>query len=531
MRLTRHHPTTAAAALPVAVALLLLGPVTASASTPVAPPLSSAAPGSSLPTVGGPMSSSSNFHVSHPITDWFAISCQPSASRPVWSITSTDPSLPPHEGVLPTNVSYTSPSLGWPVAVLGASSGAVVYDSGCFADAGGAGSAASTGLVSNSTGNEITQIGAADTLAGLPQPQAGAWLPVLPGASTSASPASSMSVIDAPAPSTSNPSNTSAPAVGTSVPTAPTASPPTHHRSSGVFLFLLVLSFVLSGFGLARARARANDAYDAPGSSHPALLAHAVLGEVAAVIGGGLALVSGAVGASLLDGIGCLLAGMLAAFAFEARLHATNSPDRLGVVDLIHAAREKPLIPAVVAAIGVVAVATGTVVGVALALLGILLVGVLSVPGRMRLARARAARDELAGSLSAVLGVNVDALLVSPDWGVDDAGALWVSPLPPQAHARLLGVQRHEAAALIARSLPAWEIARLDDRGIWLCPATVETQAKREHLIRSGGLFEGEVPAETRPGPAAERHDPPTSTTPASATSGDDEPTDWFEGW
>ncbi|MDQ2729294.1 MAG: hypothetical protein M3Y91_15865, partial [Actinomycetota bacterium] len=103
---------------------------------------------------------------------------------------------------------------------------------------------------------------------------------------------------------------------------------------------------------MACARKRSEGRYGGLAGDHSVFLAHAVLGEVAPVVGGVLALVAGAQHPGVFGAVGCLAAGFLAAFAFEARL-SVRSMDRLGIADLIDAAHEKPVIPLVAVAVAV----------------------------------------------------------------------------------------------------------------------------------------------------------------------------------
>lgn len=132
-----------------------------------------------------------------------------------------------------------------------------------------------------------------------------------------------------------------------------------------------------------------------------------------------------------------------------------------------------------------------------------------------------------------ILGLNPDKLIEEGGWAVEADGSVWCSPLPHNAHKLLDNL--NDAAGLVARSMPA---VMLDPRrppgpnGLYLVPVTDAERQRREHFVASGGLFEGEVPNETRPGPSAERHDPPAPTAPgAPAVPVESEPTDWLEGW
>lgn len=204
----KSHFAPAAALLIAIVALMLFSSATASAATPgVAKPLASAAPAASLPvTDGAPQFGSEGFQVQG-IASWFLLSCNPTTpTRPAWALTSTDASVAPDTGMLPANLAFGGPQgLAYPVSLIGvgADGHTISWVSGCFADV--TSNAGSTGLVDNSVADEITRDGSVSALAALPVAPVSAWEPILPGASSSTSPAQPMSVIDAPPSATSTP--------------------------------------------------------------------------------------------------------------------------------------------------------------------------------------------------------------------------------------------------------------------------------------------------------------------------------------
>lgn len=169
-------------------------------ASPVAPPLSAAAPVATMPTVSQADYGSEALQVSG-IDRWVAETCNPKpAGVQIWNLTTQDTALgqPSGVAVIPGNVNFSE--LHWGVAILATTGQAVTWDSGCLVD----------GVANSETvADEAKAIGSVNHLSQLPAMQTTIGLPVLPGASSSTQPETkTVAELTAPAPSTS----TSAPA-------------------------------------------------------------------------------------------------------------------------------------------------------------------------------------------------------------------------------------------------------------------------------------------------------------------------------